>query len=99
MLELVLEHVGGCWRERGARRNSSWEIRVNVEEIVWRLYIQTGANIDEMKMLPENIKISRHRRSTLSTVDLNRRLNSIQIMHIREVVSKNYSPRGNFIKV
>ena len=23
----------------------------------------------------------------------------IQIMHIREVVSKNYSPRGNFIKV
>ena len=22
---------------------------------------------------------------------------SIQIMHIREVVSKNYSPRGNFI--
>ena len=25
--------------------------------------------------------------------------NIIQIMHIREVVSKNYSPRGNFIKV
>ena len=24
---------------------------------------------------------------------------SIQIMHIREAVSKNYSPRGNFIKV
>ena len=24
---------------------------------------------------------------------------SIQIMHIRKVVSKNYSPRGNFIKV
>ena len=23
----------------------------------------------------------------------------IQIMHIREVVSKNYSPRGNFIKI
>ena len=23
----------------------------------------------------------------------------IQIMHIREVVGKNYSPRGNFIKV
>ena len=25
--------------------------------------------------------------------------NGIQIMHIREVVSKKYSPRGNFIKV
>ena len=24
---------------------------------------------------------------------------NIHIMHIREVVSKNYSPRGNFIKV
>ena len=24
---------------------------------------------------------------------------NVQIMHIREVVSKNYSPRGNFIKV
>ena len=26
-------------------------------------------------------------------------MTSIQIVHIREVVSKNYSPRGNFIKV
>ena len=25
--------------------------------------------------------------------------NSIQIMHMREVVRKNYSPRGNFLKV
>ena len=23
----------------------------------------------------------------------------IQVMHIKEVISKNYSPRGNFIKV
>ena len=36
---------------------------------------------------------------TLATRDFRNYSSNIQIMHIREVVSKNYSPRGNFIKV
>ena len=60
-------------------------------------------------MLPTHTNLltySKFKQTFLTKVVLNNQTacwriaqHSIQIMHIREVVSKNYSPRGNFIKV
>ena len=85
---------------------------VKSRDMHWGLMAQKehkGINLGSLRMLlvadganpckltcPNTLKHARFLKLTIST---NFAINSIQIMHIREVVSKNYLPRGNFIKV